>query len=344
MLFTSFSKRRLALCAVALGISSFASLVAAQASTAQTGAAQTNTPSNAQTFPNKPLKFVVPFAAGSATDSVGRIVAQAMSEALGQPIAVENRAGANGIPGADAVKSAAGDPYTLLVTTSTTQAANVSLYRRLPYDPVKDFTPIGKIGVTGFVLMVKPDFPAKDMKEFIAYAKANPGVLNYGHGSSGSWVSAALLSQAAGINTTAIAYRSIPPALTDLMGGQVQYAFADVGNAATQINGGLLRGLGVTTAKRAGRTPNVPPIGDTVKDYDISAWFALMAPANIPADAAKKLNDTLQVVLAKPDVRTKLANAGIDMDVQDSVALARTIEAEIKKWAVWVRVAGISPE
>ena len=303
-------------------------------------------PAHAQStgFPNKPIKFVVPFPAGSATDSVGRIIAQAMGDVLGQTSVVENKAGANGIPGAESVKSAAGDPYTLLVTTSTTQAANVSLYKKIPYDPVKDFTPIGKIGQTGFVLMVKPDFPAKDMREFIAYAKANPGVLNYGQGSSGSWVSAALLSEAAGLKTVNIAYKGIPPALTDLMGGQIQYAFADVGNAATQINGGLLRGLGVTTAKRAGRTPNVPPIGDTVKDYDISAWFALMAPAGIPADAAKKLGDTLQLVLAKPEVRAKLANAGIDMDVQDGAALGRTIEAEIKKWAVWVKVAGISPE
>ena len=298
----------------------------------------------AQAFPNKTIRFVVPFPAGSATDSVGRIVAQAMGDALGVPTVVENKAGANGIPGAESVKSAAGDPYTLLVTTSTTQAANASLYKKIPYDPVKDFTPIGKIGATGFVLMVKPDFPAKDMKEFIAYAKANPGVLNYGQGSSGSWVSAALLSEAAGIKTVNIAYKGIPPALTDLLGGQIQYAFADVGNAATQINGGLLRGLGVTTAKRAGKTPSVPPIGDTVKDYDISAWFALMAPANIPADAAKKLGDTLLAVLAKPDVRTKLANAGIDMDVQDGATLGRSIEAEIKKWAVWVKVAGISPE
>jgi tripartite-type tricarboxylate transporter receptor subunit TctC len=182
------------------------------------------------------------------------------------------------------------------------------------------------------------------MREFIAYAKANPGKLNYGHGSSGSWVSAALMSEAAGINTVPIAYRGIPPALVDLLGGQIQFAFADVGNAMAQINGGTMRGLAITTAKRAGKAPNVPPIADTIKDYDISAWFALMAPAGIPSDAAKKLNDTLQLVLAKPALREKLAGAGIDMDVQDSAALARTIDAEIKKWAVWVKVAGITPE
>jgi tripartite-type tricarboxylate transporter receptor subunit TctC len=296
----------------------------------------------AQTYPIKPIKFVVPFPAGSATDSVGRIVAQAMSELLGQPIAVENKAGANGIPGADAVKSAAGDPYTLLVTTSTTQAANVSLYKKIPYDPIKDFTPIGKIGGTGFILMVKPDFPAKDIKEFVAYAKTHK--LAYGHGSSGSLVSGALVANLAGFDALAVPYKGIPQAMTDLLGGQIQFAFADVGNAMTQIKGGTMRGLGVTTTFRAGKAPNVPPIADTVKGYDVSAWFALMAPANIPPEAAKLLETALRTALAKPDVREKLANAGIDLDVQDSAALAKIIELEIKKWAGWVKLAGITPE
>jgi tripartite-type tricarboxylate transporter receptor subunit TctC len=298
----------------------------------------------AQGFPNKAVKFVVPFPAGSATDVVGRIVAQAMGDALGQAATVENKAGANGILGAEAVKGAAGDPYTLLVTTSTTQAANVSLYKKLPYDPVKDFTPIGKIGETGFILMVPSDFPAKDMKEFIAHGKANPGKLAYGHGSSGSLVSAALLGQMAGLETVSVPYKGIPPALTDLLGGQLQFAFADVGNAVSQMNGGRLKGLGVTTARRAGKAPQVPPIGDTVKDYAVSAWFGLMAPANLPPEAQAKLQATFLAVMAKPEVREKIQNAGIDVDVQDSAQLARTIEGEIKKWALWVKAANISAE
>ena len=298
----------------------------------------------AQAYPAKPLKFVVPFPAGSATDAVGRIVAQAMGEALGQGATVENKAGANGILGAEAVKNAPPDGYTFLVTTSTTQAANVSLYKKLPYDPVKDFTPIGKIGETGFILMVKSDFAAKDMKEFIAYARANPGKLAYGHGSSGSLVSAAMVAQMAGLDVVSVPYKGIPPALTDLLGGQLQFAFADVGNAVSQMNGGRLRGLGVTTAKRAGKAPQVPPIGDTVKDYAVSAWFGLMAPAGLPADVAAKVGSAFQAVMAKPEVREKIQNAGIDVDVQDSVQLARTIDSEIKKWAGWVKTANISPE
>jgi tripartite-type tricarboxylate transporter receptor subunit TctC len=298
----------------------------------------------ADSYPNKPLRFVVPFSAGSATDVVGRIVAQGMSEALGQTVTVDNKAGANGILGAEAVKAAAGDGYTFLVTTSTTQAANVSLYKKLSYDPVKDFTPIGKIGETGFILMVQPDFPANDMKQFIAYAKANPGKLAYGHGSSGSLVSAAMVSQMAGLDTINVPYKSIPPALTDLMGGQIQFAFADVGNAVAQMNGGKLKGLGITTARRAGRAPQVPPIGDTIKDYAVSAWFGLMAPANLPTDAAAKLGRAFKDVMARPDIREKIAAAGIDVDYQDGTQLAKTIDAEIKKWALWVKAANITPE
>jgi len=298
----------------------------------------------AQAYPSKPLKFVVPFSAGSATDAVGRIVAQAMGEALGQSITVENKAGANGILGAEAVKASPGDGYTFLVTTSTTQAANVSLYKKLSYDPVKDFTPIGKIGETGFILMVQTEFPAKDMKEFIAYGKANPGKLAYGHGSSGSLVSAALLGQMAGLEFLSVPYKSIPPALTDLLGGQLQFVFADVGNAVSQMNGGRLRGLGVTAAKRAGKAPQVPPIGDTVKDYAMGAWFGLMAPAGLPADVKAKVGAAFATVMAKPEVREKIAGVGIDVDYQDSAQLAKTIDAEIKKWSGWVKAANITPE
>jgi tripartite-type tricarboxylate transporter receptor subunit TctC len=306
--------------------------------------AMTSLGAQAQSYPSKPIKFVVPFTAGSATDAVGRIVAQAMGDAWGQTITVENKAGANGILGAEAVKAAPADGYTFLVTTSTTQAANVSLYKKLPYDPVKDFAPIGKIGETGFILMVKNDFPAKDLKEFIAYGKANPGKLAFGHGSSGSLVSAAMISQMAGLQTINVPYKSIPPALTDLLGGQIQFAFADVGNAVSQMNGGRLRGLGVTTATRASKAPNVPPIGDVVKDYAVGAWFGLMAPAGLPADVQKKATSTLLAVLAKPEVREKIQAAGIDLDVEDSAQLAKTIDAEIKKWAMWVKAANITPE
>lgn len=299
----------------------------------------------AQAFPSKPLKFVVPFPAGSATDNVARIVAQAMGEQFGQSIAVDNKPGASGILGAEHVKNASADGYTLLVTTNTTQAANLSLYRKLSYDPVKDFTPIGKIGVTGFILMVRPDFPAANLREFIAWGKANPGRLAWGHGSAGSRVSGALLVQMAGVEAQDVAYKGIPPALTDLVGGSLQFAFADVGNAVAQMNGGKLRGLAVTTSRRASRAPNVPTIAEAgLPGYEVEAWFGLMAPANLPAGVQPRLTAALLAALAKPDVRERIAGAGVDVDAQDSAALAKTIDAEIRRWAGWVKAAGIQPE
>jgi tripartite-type tricarboxylate transporter receptor subunit TctC len=299
----------------------------------------------AQAFPSKPMKFVVPFPAGSATDNVARIVAQSMGEVLGQPVAVENKPGANGILGAETVKNSPADGYTMLVTTNTTQAANVSLYKKLSYDPVKDFTPVGKIGVTGFILMVRPDFPANNLREFIAYGKANPGKLTYGHGSSGSLVSGALLVQMAGLQAQGVPYKGIPPALTDLIGGSLQFAFADVGNAVAQMNGGKLKGLAVTTAKRAGRAPAVPTIAEAgVPGYEVEAWFGLVAPAGISAPVQQKLTSTLLATLAKPEVRERIAAAGIDVDPLDSAGLAKLIDAEIRRWAGWVKDAGIQPE
>ena len=299
----------------------------------------------AQAFPTKPLKFVVPFPAGSATDNVARIVAQAMGEQLGQSVTVDNKPGASGILGAEHVKASPADGYTLLVTTNTTQAANLSLFRKLPYDPVRDFTPIGKIGVTGFILMVRPDFPAANLREFIAWGKANPGKLAWGHGSAGSRVSGALLVQMAGIDAQDVAYKGIPPALTDLVGGSLQFAFADVGNAVAQMGGGKLRGLAVTTSRRAGRAPNVPTIAEAgLPGYEVEAWFGLMAPANLPAGVQPRLTSALLAALAKPEVRERIAGAGVDVDPQDSAALAKTIDTEIRRWAGWVKAAGIQPE
>lgn len=299
----------------------------------------------AQAFPTKPLKFVVPFPAGSATDNVARIVAQAMGEQLGQSVTVDNKPGASGILGAEHVKASPADGYTLLVTTNTTQAANLSLFRKLPYDPVRDFTPIGKIGVTGFILMVRPDFPAANLREFIAWGKANPGKLAWGHGSAGSRVSGALLVQMAGVEAQDVAYKGIPPALTDLVGGSLQFAFADVGNAVAQMGGGKLRGLAVTTSRRAGRAPNVPTIAEAgLPGYEVEAWFGLMAPANLPAGVQPRLTSALLAALAKPEVRERIAGAGVDVDPQDSAALAKTIDAEIRRWAGWVKAAGIQPE
>ncbi|MGL5002645.1 MAG: Bug family tripartite tricarboxylate transporter substrate binding protein, partial [Casimicrobium sp.] len=248
---------------------SFVSLVAtsALAFTAAVGA---------QTYPNKPIKFVVPFPAGSATDVVGRVLAEGMGKELGQSIVVENKAGAQGTIGAGEVKNAAPDGYTILVTTSTTQAAVVSLLKKVPYDPVKDFTPIGKIATTPFVLITNDKVPANNLKEFIAYVKANPGKVRFGQGSSGSWVSGSLFASMIGGDMQMIPYKGIPPAITDMLGGSIEVVFADLGNAQAQIKGGKVKAFGVTTTKRAPQMPELPAIAEQVPGYELVPWFALV--------------------------------------------------------------------
>ncbi len=298
----------------------------------------------AQSYPSKPIRFVVPFPPGSATDTVGRVIGQAMSEALGQPITVENKAGAQGTIGAKDVKDAPADGYTVLVTTSTTQAAVTSLLKSVPYDPVKDFTPIGKIGTTPFILITHQNFPGNDLKAVIAYAKANPGKASFGQGSSGSWVSGSLFASMAGIDVLMVPYKGIPPAITDLLGGNLSMVFADLGNGMAQVRGGKVKAMGVTSATRASQTPEVPAISEVLPGYDLVAWFALMAPANTPREVQAKLTSTLQAALQKPEVRQKLATAGIDIDASDAAGLAKLIESESKRWATLTRQAKIDPE
>jgi tripartite-type tricarboxylate transporter receptor subunit TctC len=298
----------------------------------------------AQGYPNKTIKFVVPFPAGSATDNTGRIVAQALSEQLNTPIVIENKPGANGILGAEAVKTAANDGYTLLVTTNTTQAANVSLYKTLSYDPVKDFTPVGKIGVTGFMLITSSSLAPNNLGEFISYAKANPGKLSYGAGSSGSHVSGAMFATMTGLDVLTVPYKGIPPGIVDVLSGNLTYIFADIGNGMAQVRGGKVKAHGITLPKRSDLAPGIPAIAESVPGYGLGAWFALMLPANAPKDVVTKLNSALQIVLTKPAVKQKLLTAGIDIDFANPEDLAKLIQSEIELWAKQIKAAGIKPE
>ena len=298
----------------------------------------------AQAYPSKTIKFVVPFPAGSATDVVGRVLAEAMGKELGQSIVVDNKAGAQGTIGAGEVKNAAPDGYTILVTTSTTQAAVTSLMKKLSYDPVKDFTPIGKAATTPFVLITNDKVPANSLKEFIAYVKANPGKVRFGQGSSGSWVSGSLFASMIDGEMQMIPYKGIPPALTDMLGGNIEVVFADLGNAQAQIKGGKVKAFGVTSARRAPQLPDLPAITELVPGYELVPWFALMAPANVPKDIAAKLTTTLQKALASPEVKQKMNAAGLDIDSTDAAGLAKLIDSEIKRWGLLTKAAKIEAE
>src|SRR5437763_11933004 len=244
----------------------------------------------AQQYPTRPVRLVVPFPAGSSTDQVARVGGAELQQALGQPFVVENEAGAQGAIAATEVAKATPDGYTLMLTTNTPQAANVSLFKKLNYDPVKDFTPITRYATTSFMLMVRPDFPAKDLKGFIAHARSQPGKLSGGYGSAGSQVSLAMLKQLGKLDIVEVPYKGIPQTITDTMGGSLQLTFVDMANALAQAKGGKLKGIGVTNAKRSPLAPDMPAIAEELPGYEIIAWFALMAPAKLPEAIVRRLH------------------------------------------------------
>jgi tripartite-type tricarboxylate transporter receptor subunit TctC len=298
----------------------------------------------AQPYPSRPVKLVVPFPAGSATDQVARLTGAQLQEALGQPFVVENKPGAQGAIAAAEVAKAAPDGYTLLTTTNTPQAANVSLFKKLNYDPVKDFAPIVRLGTTSFMLMVRPDFPAKDLKGFLAQVRSQPGKLSAGYGSSGSQVSLAMLKSMGKLDVVDVPYKGIPQAITDTMGGSLAFTFVDLGNALAQAKGGKLRGLAVTSAKRTPLAPDLPAIAEALPGYELIAWFGLVAPAKTPPEVVQRLHDAAARGLAKPEVKEKFATIGTDVAPMDSAQFARFIQSEIAHWAKLVKLANIEPE
>jgi tripartite-type tricarboxylate transporter receptor subunit TctC len=297
-----------------------------------------------QTYPSKPVRLVVPFPAGSATDQVARVVGAELQQALRQPFIVENKAGAQGAIAAAEVAKAAPDGYTLMLTTNTPQAANVSLFKKLNYDPVKDFTPITRYGTTSFMLMVRPDFPANDLKSFIAHARLRPGKLSGGYGSSGSQVSLAMLKQLGKLDIVEVPYKGIPQTVTDTMGGSLQLTFVDMANALAQAKGGKLRGLAVTNGKRSSLAPDLPAIAEELPGYEITAWFALVAPAKLPEPIVQRLHEVNTKALAKPEVKERFATVGTDIAPLGPAELGKFIQSEVAHWAKLVKLAGIEPE
>ena len=298
----------------------------------------------ARSYPTHPVKLIAPFPAGSNTDQVARVTGNQLQIALGQPFVVENKPGAQGSIAADAVAKSAPDGYTLLLTTNSPLAANVSLFKKLPYDPVKDFAPVARLGVTAFVIMVKPDFQAKTVDELIALAKSQPGRLSGGSGGGGGQISIALLKSMAKIDVMEVSYKGVPQAITDVLGGNISFALVDLGNAAAQAKGGKLIPLGVTLDKRTPLAPGVPAIAETLPGFDVVPWLGLVAPAGTPPEIVAKLYDAIATALARPEVKASLANTGTDVALMNPSEFSRFIQSEIGKWAVLVKLAGMKPE
>jgi tripartite-type tricarboxylate transporter receptor subunit TctC len=299
---------------------------------------------HAQGYPTKPVRLVVPFPAASATDQIARAIGQELQASLGQPFVIENRPGAQGTIAAEGVAKSPPDGYTLMVTTNTPQAAAPSLFKQLRYDPVKDFSPVARLGTISFMLMVTPAFPAKNFKEFLAHARANPGKLSAGYGSAGSQVSQAMLRSMGKLEFVDVPYQGLPQAITDVMGGNIHFTFADLANALGQLKGGKLRGLAVTSERRSPLAPDVPAIAEELKGYELIAWFALMAPAGTPKEVVARLHGATAQALAKPEVVARFATLGTDVAPMDPAQLAAFIQSEIAKWARMAKEAGIQPQ
>ena len=295
----------------------------------------------AQDYPARPVTIVVPQAAGGANDILGRIVAQQLSQSLGQQFVVENRVGGN--IGTAATAKAPRDGYTILFTISAAHAVNPTLYAQPGFDPVKDFDPVMLVATVPFLLVVNPTVPASSVAELIALAKKEPGKIAYG--SSGNGTTNHLLGEMfksmAGVDMLHVPYKGVAAILTDMLGGRVQAAFASVPSVRSHVKDGKLRALGVSTLKRSSVAPEVPPVGDTVKGYDADFWVALFAPAGTSRDVTTKLNGALGKALANAEVRERFAAQGAEVVGAGPEALATALREDVVKWGRVVKAAGI---
>jgi len=299
----------------------------------------------AQSFPSKPVRFIVPFGAGSATDQLGRLLAENIAEAAKQPVIVENKAGANGILGADAVAKSPADGYTVMIGTNTTNAANVSLFKKLPYDQAKDFAPVALVGTVALVAAVNPGVPANSIAELTALAKKQPGKLTFGFGSASSRMGVELYKALAGVDILAVPYKSNPPAVADLMGGQINLMIADMPALMPQARAGKLRGLAVTTPKRTKAAPDLPTMMEAgVAGYEFFAWFAAYVPARTLDDVVRRLNELFVAAARSEKLRQFFETFGGDIAPSTPAELARFTDAETAKWARLVKQSGVEPE
>ncbi len=320
-------------------------LVALAVATAAAGAAAQDP---AAQFPSRPIRIVVPFPPGGVTDRLARMVAQKMQEGWGQPVVVENRPGASGMIAAEAVAKSAPDGYTLMMGHIGTHAINVSLFSKLPYDPVKDFAPVSLLVSVPNVLLVHPSVPANSVQELVALAKARPGTLNFaspGSGTSGH-MSAELFKSLAGIDIVHVPYKGPGPALQDLVAGQVNMLFDTVASSMPQVRGGKLKGLAVTTRERSAIAPDVPTMAEAgVAGYEIAPWFAAYAPAGTPPAVVDKLQAEMARILSLPEVRTAFIDQqGMTLIASSPAELGAHTQREIAKWAEVVKATGAKAE
>jgi tripartite-type tricarboxylate transporter receptor subunit TctC len=299
----------------------------------------------ADTYPSKPITIIVPFGPGSGTDTITRVIAQPLSVALKESVIVEDRPGANGALAALYVARSAPDGYTLFMSTNSPHSAAPFLMKNIGYDPVKDFAPITRMGSYTLMLCVHPDIPAKSVKELIEYAKVNPGKLSFASGNTSGVVAGETLKHWAEIDMLHVPYKSVPPALNDVLAGRVSMMFADLTTALPHVKAGTLRALAVTRLKRSALVPELPTLDEAgVKAFNMDSWAAIFAPAGTPPDIIRLLNAELRKIIDSPEVKSTLAKAGFEAFSSSPTELDELVKDQLGKWGKMIKDAGIQPE
>ena len=299
-----------------------------------------------QGYPNKPVRIVVPFAAGSATDIVARLIAEELTNTLSQGFIIDNKPGASAIIGAEAVAKSPPDGYTLFVTTNTSHSANPFLFKKLPYDPIKDFTPVAGIMTIPVIVVVDPKLPINSMQELISYTQANPGKVSFGYGNSIGQVVGASFAKAVGITVTPVPYKSSPQAMTDVVGGQISYGVTDMAAGQSLVKAGKLRAIGVSSEKRSALMPDLPAISETpgLSGFEVIAWVAMFAPAGTPKDIVDRLSVEVRKALAKPELKERITQFAAETLPSNPEQLGVFVRAQLASWGKRIKDAGIEPE
>jgi tripartite-type tricarboxylate transporter receptor subunit TctC len=299
----------------------------------------------AQAYPSRPVRIIVPFAPGGVNDITARLIAQWLTERLGQQFLIENRTGGGGNIGIEAVVRSPADGYTLLVV-GTTAAINATLFEKLNYNFIRDIAPVASILRVPHVMQVNPSLPVATVPEFIAYAKANPGTISMGSGGNGSpaHVTGELFKMMTGVNLTHVPYRGAGPAITDLLNGQIQVTFTDMAASIEYIRAGRLRALAVTTAMRSEALPDIPTVGDFVSGFEAGQWVGLCAPKNTPPEIIGKLNAEINTALADPKMKARLADLGGTVLAGSPADFGKLIADDTEKWGKVIRAANIKPQ
>ena len=300
----------------------------------------------AQTYPTKPIRLLVPSTPGGSVDTIARTVGPRLAERWSQQVIVDNRPGAGGAIAGELVARAAPDGYTLLIGTVASLASNVSLQKRVPYDPAKDFSPVTLLATQNLMLLIHPSIPAKSVKELVALAKSKPGHLSFASAGTGAGghLSGELFKMLAGIDMLHVPYKGVAPALVDVISGQVSMTFPSILSSLPHYRSNKLRGLAVTGAKRSAAVPELPTMQEAgLKGYESATWYGIVAPAQTPADVINTLNTELVAIIRQPEVRQRLSNEGADPVGSSAAEFGAHIRSEIEKWRKVIRAAGIEP-